>query len=522
LKYLFVFLLLFAFKLIFAETINSYTVWGTSGITDNFYATGNLIINDTLIIYGNLFLSVGEDLTVANNAVLIVIGDFDAKNKVDLGLGGTLIVTGNFDKNGSQGDILDSGGDMFLFDDTPMWGNGSGTITVDYGDEEDIINDPIFDFFVEIYNAPCALSLSASITDESALSANDGAIDVTVSGGVSPSFLWSNGATTEDISGLTESDFSLTVTEGFCVIDTTFFVGGNCCGTSGYYSNDNIVGNWEDVSSWASSNDSWRPLTPPTDGSSTGSTQPLCINGTISLNGDLTIRSTSHTICDTLIITGNLDVGSFSLTVGPNGVLIVLGNYTGTNGTTENTGKVIIAGEVDETYTLGGTGDTYIFDPTPTGNFKGDFTNSGDESDLAINDPDLYDFYQSVAVSCTAPTATITALDDTICNGDNVTLTITFTAGTAPFDITIETLGETGSSSTEVLSGITVNPYSYTPATAPVWINDATPDTDYTYSIAEITDANACGNTNQGSVPITVIKIPETGPQNHIHNAWGN
>jgi hypothetical protein len=61
-------------------------------------------------------------------------------------------------------------------------------------------------------DAPTQISASANITDE--LLGNDGAIDITVSGGTAPyTFVWSNSATTEDISGLTEGPYSVVVTD---------------------------------------------------------------------------------------------------------------------------------------------------------------------------------------------------------------------------------------------------------------------------------------------------------------------
>ena len=56
---------------------------------------------------------------------------------------------------------------------------------------------------------------SSSVTDESTYGANDGAIDLTVSGGDGNySFSWSNGATTEDISGLAPGTYTVDISDG--------------------------------------------------------------------------------------------------------------------------------------------------------------------------------------------------------------------------------------------------------------------------------------------------------------------
>lgn len=82
----------------------------------------------------------------------------------------------------------------------------------------------------------CTASVSAVVTETSAIvlnssvdsiacaNGNNGAIDITVQGGVFPyTYLWTTGATTEDIFGLTAGTYTVTVTDAnSCTITAQF------------------------------------------------------------------------------------------------------------------------------------------------------------------------------------------------------------------------------------------------------------------------------------------------------------
>jgi len=73
---------------------------------------------------------------------------------------------------------------------------------------------------------PTILAKSRVITDVKCFAGNDGAVNITITGGVTPyTFAWSNSATTEDISSLTAGTYSVIVTDkNACVIRDTSLV----------------------------------------------------------------------------------------------------------------------------------------------------------------------------------------------------------------------------------------------------------------------------------------------------------
>lgn len=71
-------------------------------------------------------------------------------------------------------------------------------------------------------NEPAPLNLTTVISNISCYNANDGAIDLTVTGGTTPySYAWSNGATTQDLTNLQNGTYVVTVTDNNLCTATT-------------------------------------------------------------------------------------------------------------------------------------------------------------------------------------------------------------------------------------------------------------------------------------------------------------
>ncbi len=173
--------------------------------------------------------------------------------------------------------------------------------------------------------------------------------------------------------------------------------------------------------------------------------------------------------------------------------------------------------------TLAGTGDPLSF----TG-----VDQAGTYEVRAFNDlnPSCFDWMSgspSVELG-SAATAEITSLLSaaTICEGEGVEIEITFT-GTPPFTFTL--VDNHGGNWTDVVVDVGdlvgSGPYTYNfiiPDQLPTWTAPSIPNA-FNYTLTEITDGAGCGaGTVVGAgVDVDVYKIPETGPQYHIPNTFG-
>jgi gliding motility-associated-like protein len=169
-----------------------------------------LIVNDTLVIKGDLTLGNNNNLTVNDNAILIIRGDLNFHNTSIITCNGYMIITGSIVR--SEGDFNGS----YLSNDDPvrLFVGGSAPQGVDgnpgypvlscsdpptapygnsgcsYGNMADLMNDPVFDFF----QSTC---LIAAVTSNSPV-CDGNAIELSVSAGIAWQWIGPSGFTSQE------------------------------------------------------------------------------------------------------------------------------------------------------------------------------------------------------------------------------------------------------------------------------------------------------------------------------------
>lgn len=455
------------------NNINGNNVFINGNVRSNSSITfsggsGDLFVYDTLIIHGNLTLGNNNNLSISDNAVLVVYGDVSIGNKADISANSFFVVTGNFSAAGSSqhgsftsndqpsnvfiggtinvpSGFASTGNSVFNCNATIEWDNSG----CNYGDFVDIQNSEIFSFIsgncstpLTYYTGgqPDANPNPAIVGNTINLSANPNpgtSAQLTVRKWIGPQgFTWTSNAannTTRTNVNVNHSGFyvfSAFNNKGCFIKDSVYVLVNNNsdCGstfTQGYFSRNNYTGAWESSASWETTDPSIS--TPP---STSNAGQNVLINGYITINGNYSPTGSSQLICDTLVVTGNLNLVNPTLTVSSTGVLIVLGNIAvtgGSGGTINNLGgRIVVNGQTNlpynYTYSQSGTGTSGAIYPlgglnSPQASVT---ANDHDLTYMQANDPALFSFYSLVACGGGVSGGTITVNDASICAGDHV------------------------------------------------------------------------------------------------------
>ncbi len=220
-------------------TTPNTNIMGGDSITINGYITVNgslsfsilqsdLIINDTLVIKGDLFLGNLNTLIIREEGVLIVRGNLIICNFTNIESNGYFIITGNISE------FLSNHEGSFKSNDDPVKVFIGGAISsselcnnlpnypvlnctapatarylnsnCSYGNMTDILTDPIYPFFQSI----CPIATPVITPSGPVTFCTGGNVTLTSSSGLT--YLWSNGATTQSNNVTSPGNYSVRVT----------------------------------------------------------------------------------------------------------------------------------------------------------------------------------------------------------------------------------------------------------------------------------------------------------------------
>lgn len=100
-----------------SSNVNSFTTINgfiTSNSSLTIAKKTSFTVHDTLIIYGNLNISLDANFNIEAGAICIVYGNVDAENKVELAFGSHFVVTGNFKATGNSTVDINPGAAVYI------------------------------------------------------------------------------------------------------------------------------------------------------------------------------------------------------------------------------------------------------------------------------------------------------------------------------------------------------------------------------------------------------------------------
>jgi gliding motility-associated-like protein len=430
---------------------------------------------------------------------------------------------------------------------------------------------------------PPPLSISTGlITNVSCNGGNNGAIDAVVTGGPTAPYIysWSNGATTEDISGLAAGNYTLTVTDGnACTTSQTYTVTEplvisstatvsqiTCSGLSNGAIDLTPIGGTAPYSNFVWSNGA---TTEDISGLAAGTYSVTFkdANGCNAVSTSFTINPAPSLITSTAVLTqitcNGLSNGTIDLT--PTGGTAPYGNFVWSNGATTEDISGLAPGSYSVTFKdangCSSASASFTINPAPAaltsaavvtqitcngltngainltpaggvapyGNFV--WSNGATTEDISGLASGTYSVTYKDANGCSsvsasftinpAPTAlTSTAVITQItCNGlSNGAINITPTGGKAPYSNFVWSNGAT----TEDISGLAAGTYSVTfkdangcsSVSAPFTINPAPVALSSTAVITQIT----CNGLSNGAIDLT----PAGGTAPYSNFVWSN
>ncbi len=331
---------------------------------------------------------------------------------------------------------------------------------------------------IEILNNNTSFSVTALITANTSCTTPNGSIDLTVSPSGTYTFIWSNGATSEDIISLSVGDYVVTVSDGNgCSSIETFMVANNT--------------NTPTIQS---------TVTPSTCGLSNGS-----IDLTITPSGSYTFVWSNGATTEDL---SNLSVGMYSVTVtNPEGcsassTIEILNNNTSfsvTAMTTANTSCTTLNGSINLTVSPPGT-YTFIWSNAATSE---DITSLyGGDYMVTVSDGNGCSSIETLMVANNTITPTIqSTVTPSTCGMSNGSIELSITpAGSYTFNWSNGAI-------TEDLANLSVGMYSVT-VTNPEGCFALTTieilNNNTSFSVTAMTTANTSCTTPNGSIDVTI------------------